>query len=129
MLGCRVSSHARRRLRFGNMQPRREVPSRNVWPNFISPAASSAAACALIEKRVPPMRREGAAVEASAASGAVASVALRRHRATHSAPTGGVKPDRKIRWIKPETGAVLCHRAPNHVDGGSAGRFAWHSLR
>ena len=30
---------------------------------------------ALIEKRVPPMRREGAAVEASAASGAVASVA------------------------------------------------------
>jgi hypothetical protein len=33
---------------------------------------------------------------------------LRRHRATHSAPTGGVKPDRKIRWIKPRNrrGAV-----------------------
>jgi hypothetical protein len=30
----------------------------------------------LTEKRVPPMRREGAAVEASAASGAAASVAL-----------------------------------------------------
>jgi hypothetical protein len=56
------------------------------------------------EKRVPPMRREGAAVEASAASGAVASVALAEAQGNSfpvmAASTGGVKPDRKIRWIK-----------------------------